>query len=292
MARNQGEKFCLRWNEFETNISTSFRTLREDKDFFDVTLACGDHQIQAHKLILGACSSFFKCIFKQNPHQHPLLYLKGVRYEDITSVLNFMYHGEVNVAQDELNTFLEVAEDLKVKGLTQNNLSENPEDAPNIKDPYFAETSSHLPQKPRAQKQQAYRDMRGIPGKEAHIEQPLVKTEAPSANEVVEEDPNNQVVASDNYYDEAYEGYDHQYEDQQEQFGQLVGNQDQVGIVRQGWSTPKPFPCSYCNKTFANPQSLQKHTKSHTGETYCNICDKNFSTVPNLRVHTNSVHKA
>jgi len=92
-----------------------------DKDFFDVTLACDDNQLQAHKVILSACSTFFRSVLKKNPHQHPLLYLKGVKYEDIVSVLNFMYHGEVNVAQEELNSFLAVAEDLQVKGLTQKN---------------------------------------------------------------------------------------------------------------------------------------------------------------------------
>jgi len=115
------EKFCLRWNEFESNISGAFRELREDKDFFDVTLACDDDQLQAHKVILSACSPFFRTILRRNKHEHPLLYLKGVKYVDLVSVLNFMYHGEVNVAQEELNTFLAVAEDLKVKGLTQNN---------------------------------------------------------------------------------------------------------------------------------------------------------------------------
>merc|ERR1712106_1045814 len=114
-------KFCLRWNDFENNISSSFRELREDKDFFDVTLACEDNQLQAHKVILSACSPFFRSVLKRNPHQHPLLYLKGVRYESVLAVLNFMYHGEVNVAQEELNTFLSVAEDLKVKGLTRGN---------------------------------------------------------------------------------------------------------------------------------------------------------------------------
>jgi hypothetical protein len=44
------EKFCLRWNDFETNVSVAFRELREDKDFFDVTLACDDSQIEAHKV--------------------------------------------------------------------------------------------------------------------------------------------------------------------------------------------------------------------------------------------------
>jgi len=115
------EKFCLRWNDFETNISVAFRELREEKDFFDVTLACDDSQIQAHKVILSACSPFFRNVLRRNPHQHPLLYLKGVKYKELLSVLNFMYMGEVNVAQEELNSFLSVAEDLRVKGLTQNN---------------------------------------------------------------------------------------------------------------------------------------------------------------------------
>merc|ERR1712013_248462 len=54
------EKFCLRWNDFESNISVAFRELREEKDFFDVTLACEDSQISAHKVILSACSPFFR----------------------------------------------------------------------------------------------------------------------------------------------------------------------------------------------------------------------------------------
>ena len=112
------EKFCLRWNDFESNISCAFRELREDKDFFDVTLACEEEQVLAHKVILSACSPFFRAVLRKNPHSHPLLYLKGVKYKDMQAVLNFMYHGEVNVAQEDLNSFLSVAEELQVKGLT------------------------------------------------------------------------------------------------------------------------------------------------------------------------------
>ena len=140
------EKFCLRWNDFESNISVAFRELRDDKDFFDVTLACDDEQIQAHKVILSACSPFFRTVLRRNPHAHPLLYLKGVKYSDLQSVLNFMYHGEVNVAQEELNSFLAVAEELRVKGLTQNQSGSRketytapappaPKPAPRIQDP-------------------------------------------------------------------------------------------------------------------------------------------------------------
>ena len=111
------EKFCLRWNDFERNISAAFRDIRDDKEFFDITIACEDEQLQAHKVILSACSPFFKTVLRRNQHQHPLLCLKGVFFKDMESVLNFMYHGEVNVAQDDLNSFLQVAEDLRVKGI-------------------------------------------------------------------------------------------------------------------------------------------------------------------------------
>ena len=97
-----------------------FREMREGQELFDVTLACDDGTyLEAHRIVLAACSTFFRNILRQNPHQHPLIYLKGVTFTDLQSVLNFMYHGEVNIAQEELNSFLSVAEDLKVKGLTQ-----------------------------------------------------------------------------------------------------------------------------------------------------------------------------
>ena len=117
------DQFCLRWNDFQSNVSDAFKELREEKDFFDVTIVCEDSQVEAHKVILSACSPFFRNILRRNPHQHPLLYIKGVKFKEILSVLNFMYQGEVNVAQEELNSFLAVAEELKVKGLTQNNSS-------------------------------------------------------------------------------------------------------------------------------------------------------------------------
>ena len=115
------EKFCLRWNDFESNLSVAFRDIRAEEDLFDITLACEDtSELRAHKLILSACSPFFRNLLNRLPHQHPLLYLKGVKQRDLDAVLTFMYAGEVNVAQEELNAFLAVAEELQVKGLTQN----------------------------------------------------------------------------------------------------------------------------------------------------------------------------
>ena len=49
------EKICLKWNDFQETISSSFKDLRQDKDFADVTLACEDgHQVTAHKVVLSS----------------------------------------------------------------------------------------------------------------------------------------------------------------------------------------------------------------------------------------------
>ena len=74
------ENFYLRWKDFQSNITSSFRELREDSEFFDVTLCCnnGTDIIQAHKVVLAACSPFFRKILNhQKNQQNPLLYLKG-----------------------------------------------------------------------------------------------------------------------------------------------------------------------------------------------------------------------
>ena len=60
------EKFCLKWNDFESNISSAFCELRNDAELFDVTLACeDDEQMPAHKLVLSACSTFFRSVLRR-----------------------------------------------------------------------------------------------------------------------------------------------------------------------------------------------------------------------------------
>ena len=72
------DKFCLKWNDFHTNIVSSFPELRKSEDFCDVTLVCEDNtQVKGHKVILGACSPFFSSVLRLNQHPHPLLYMRG-----------------------------------------------------------------------------------------------------------------------------------------------------------------------------------------------------------------------
>ena len=112
MAAN--DVFCLRLQDFEVNIRESWKEIQNERDFCDVTLACDDQQIPTHKIILSCGSPVFRNILKQNSNQHQFIYLRGVKYKDLSNLLNFMYQGEVNIPQEELNSFLAVAEDLKI----------------------------------------------------------------------------------------------------------------------------------------------------------------------------------
>ena len=113
------EKLCLKWHDFQENVSTAFGNLREDKEFTDVTLACEDgQQVKAHKVILAASSPLFQNLLTKNKHPHPLIYLKGAKFEDLLAIVDFLYFGEANVFQENLEAFLSTAEELKLTGLT------------------------------------------------------------------------------------------------------------------------------------------------------------------------------
>ena len=92
------EKLCLKWNDFQENISTAFANLRGKNDFSDVTLACEDgQQFEAHKVILVASSPFFDHLLKMNKHSHPWIYMRGIKSEDWSAIIDFLYCGEANV---------------------------------------------------------------------------------------------------------------------------------------------------------------------------------------------------
>jgi len=113
------EKLCLRWTEFADNISNAFYDLKEDKDFTDMTLVCAEYQqVEVHKVVVAASSNFFKKVLKNIKHNHPLVYLKGIKIADMEALLSFMYQGQVSLAEENLNSFLALAEELEVKGLT------------------------------------------------------------------------------------------------------------------------------------------------------------------------------
>ncbi|XP_032597266.1 broad-complex core protein isoforms 1/2/3/4/5 isoform X4 [Drosophila grimshawi] len=116
---DETQHFCLRWNNYQSSITSAFENLRDDEDFVDVTLACEGRSIKAHRVVLSACSPYFRDLLKSTPCKHPVILLQDVNFMDLHSLVEFIYHGEVNVHQKSLQSFLKTAEVLRVSGLTQ-----------------------------------------------------------------------------------------------------------------------------------------------------------------------------
>ena len=113
------EKMCLQWNDFKDNVNIVFGTLRDDKDFADVTLVCEDgKQLDAHKAILATSSPFFQNILARNKHSHPIIYMRGLKSEDLSALIDFIYLGQADVAEENIENFLAISEELQLKGLT------------------------------------------------------------------------------------------------------------------------------------------------------------------------------
>ena len=115
---NMSEKLCLKWNDFKENTISAFGLLREDREFADVTLACEDGPgVEAHKVILASSSPVLENLLKRTNHPHPLVYLRGVKCADLSALLDFIYQGEANVRQENLEVFLALAQELELTGL-------------------------------------------------------------------------------------------------------------------------------------------------------------------------------
>ena len=77
------DQFCLKWNNyqvgralprlpsvltwphcFQASLTNAFKSLLENEDFVDVTLSAGGKTLRAHKVVLSACSSYFKQLLR------------------------------------------------------------------------------------------------------------------------------------------------------------------------------------------------------------------------------------
>lgn len=113
------QNFSLRWNQHQANMLNVFGKLLQSEDFCDVTLACDGGSLKCHKIVLAASSNYFQKLFMDNCSDHPIVFLKDVKAVQIRAILDYMYKGEVSVAQEELPSLLRVAELLCVKGMIE-----------------------------------------------------------------------------------------------------------------------------------------------------------------------------
>lgn len=118
------EHYSLRWNNHQAHLLRSFEALLQAETLVDVTLVCAERQVRAHKVLLGACSPLFKQIFSDNPCKHPVIVLKDFQGWEVQAVVDFMYRGEVSVAQEQLGSVIRAGESLQVRGLADQEVTD------------------------------------------------------------------------------------------------------------------------------------------------------------------------
>jgi len=312
------EKFCIQWNDFESHISTAFRDLRGDESFFDVTLAFDDGQLQAHKVILSACSSFFSRVLHRIIHEHPLLYLKGVKKADLVSVLDFMYLGEVNVAEESLSSFLSVAGELQVKGLTRANSSSacktdntsredsqkvrslNPtplaNECPRLTQPLSKQLAPSLPLPAYSQEQHRNNGLNHSLN---------IKEEEPASPSPLETQVHSGIVTDPNGYGfdggNLNVGRDYDSRIMEVNMSAAEGNEEMEALVQSYLERSVDeltgrlhWLCRQCGKSHQNYGNLRDHIEAKHIEgprLVCQLCLKSFKSSASLRMHKRRFHK-
>ena len=110
------EKYCLTWQSYSDHLKILMKELMMNEDFADVTLVTEDKkQIKANVNILSACSPVFKDIFKKDNKSSTIMYLRGIQYSEMESIMQFIYLGEATFYEERMDEFIAVAKSLEIR---------------------------------------------------------------------------------------------------------------------------------------------------------------------------------
>ena len=246
------ERFSLKWNDFHSNVSKSFKKLRKEEDFFDVTLVGDDGKhATAHKLVLASSSGYFKKVFtnsKKYFQSHALICLEGLQQNDLNNILDYIYQGEVQIHQQDLDRFLRVAQRLKLEGLIGGEPQEEEEKEENYVEEEMTVLENYSSQNINKNETKTIRNVRTS-------EKPVISIQ--SSDNLSLEKLNEKVEES--YSKDATGYYACHY--CTKSFKHRPNMKEHVEIHFDGLS----FPCNFCDKTLRSRKSLRMHKqRNHT----------------------------
>ena len=114
------EKYKLNWHTYSDHLREMLHEMMKSNELTDVTLISDDKkQFKAHKIVLSACSSVFKSIISDLSQKSSVIYLRGIKHQEMKSILEFMYLGVASFYQERMNDFLNVAKNLEIKEISK-----------------------------------------------------------------------------------------------------------------------------------------------------------------------------
>ena len=275
------EKYSLTWHTYSDHLKSMMKDLMMNEDFNDVTLVTEDKkQIRANFNILSACSPVFRDILKKEKNSNHIMYLRGIQYSEIESILQFIYLGEATFYEERMDEFLAVAKSLEIKELcnAEAETNDEPEDEPSTTDPGTLKENLE--------------EQRIVPD---HIrEQPPQerRREVVSANGKYECEPCQKIFASrgalHHHNKSVHEGVRHACN----QCDYQAKQKSDLNIHIQSKHEGVKYACDQCDHQATQQSNLTAHIKSkHEGIKYaCDQCDHQATQKGSLKRHMQSKH--
>ena len=257
-----GKKFNLTWHTFSSHGQELFRDLMESQEFSDVTLVSDDqHQYRVHKFILSACSTVFRKILTSTS-LNTLIYLRGIHHQELESILQFIYLGEVTLNHERINEFLNVSKNLDIKEIGKNVVNKE-EETENVNEIENFDENDLIQS-----------DVNPI-NDETAIGSPAIQELRNTSSSSIINDQKKP-------YKYKCQQCDYQ-EDHKSNLNRHVQTKHE-GIT---------FPCQQCDYKATNQSNLQRHfeTKHEDTKYPCQQCDYQATNLRNLQFHIHSKHE-
>ena len=98
------EKYSLTWHTYSDHLKSMMKELMVNEYFSDVTLITEDKkQIRANISVLSACSPVFKDVLKKEKNTNQIMYLRGIQYSEMESIMQFIYLGEATFYEERMD---------------------------------------------------------------------------------------------------------------------------------------------------------------------------------------------
>ena len=303
------QEYDLRLDSYPQHLEDIMKKLLSSEEFADVTLVCDDGKhIKAHRNILSICSPVLKNILQIDQRNAPIIYLRGINHYEMKAIIKFIYLGQASVLKTKVDSFLQVADNLKIKELTQMG-EERGRDINDAIDKNATNKSDNDSQeiiidnddeedKKEEEEGEINEDTLSMDNSEAVKEDQKLSEEdtCDSKEETVDGYNEEEEFNVEDFVDQTFSSPE-EPEEQEESKKKIkkepktVNNQT-IELIEKTGDEILDKTCDECGKVFAKRKNMAWHkiTVHSKSEYPCNKCLHVFTRPDRLRIHIQSKH--
>lgn len=253
-------------------LSTVLNNMLQCSSLVDVTIYCDDGQVNAHKLVLAASSSYFRSLFSRmtNTFQYPIIVLREMPVDDLKTIIQFIYHGEINVPQNRVDSLMRCANYLQIDGMASSANSINAILA-------SSSSMSHALLTPASA-----------------ISNPINANTANSFNKVLPQYPPTNSIGTKQSrgHSSRSNNASNNNNTSTSNHSNFINGSNTNNSNNNTNNSGKPrHTCNICLKTFTHGFTLKRHMKLHSqsrNTIYCDVCSKSYSCKDSFLRHKKS----